>query len=514
MLSKVTSASICGIDAAIVQVEVDISNGLPSFYMTGYLATEVREAGDRVKTAVKNIGCAIPGAKIVVNISPAGVRKSGTMLDLPIAVGILADLQLVPAQALSGSMFIGELSLDGSVNPIKGVLPMLCAAREQGISRCFLPFDNLKETYLIKDMVFYGVRNLKEVIDILNGRGCNQGHINSEHEQPSLDDTEDIFENIKGQYVGKRAVMIAAAGRHNLLMSGPPGSGKTLLASCIPSIMPDMTKEEVLECSKIYSVMGMLPDGKGHILKHPFRKPHHTISASALIGGGVTPMPGEITLAHNGVLFMDELTKFRSEVMEALRLPVEEHEVRIMRNGYMCRFPAQFMLVAAMNPCKCGYYPDMNLCSCSELDIARHIGKLSRPFLDRFDLAVHIDKLSYDEISGKTAAKDEFTSAQMKERVKAAIQRQRLRYAGESINYNSELTAPQIKKYCILNEECDFLMKKAFDKFDLSARGYNKILKVARTIADLEGAEMINTNHLSEAVCFRNIEQKGGVNLG
>lgn len=528
MLSKITSATVTGIDSFIVQVETDLSNGIPYFAMTGYVGSQVKEAGERVRTALKNIGCRIPSARIVVNISPAGFRKSGTMFDLPIAVGILCDMQELSQQDTSETMIVGELSLDGRINGIKGVLPMVAKAREEGIRRVIVPRDNLAEAGLVEGMEIIAVSGLQEVIQVLRGQNPGKCVLQKAESGMFKRNTEICdFSQIAGQYTAKRAALIAAAGRHNLLLSGAPGSGKTLIARMIPTILPEITKEEYLEVVKIYSVSGLLEETAEYLCGRPFRAPHHTISQSALLGGGSHPLPGEITLAHNGVLFLDELTKFKSNILECLRQPLEDKQITIIRNSGTFRYPADFMMVGAMNPCKCGYYPDRNLCRCSELDIARHVGRLSGPFLDRFDLAVQVDVPRYEELSaiadggikemmqrvceqdaeeyyGKAGSKI-LNSDTMKEMVQDAVQIQRKRYNTMKIQYNSQLSAGQLKKFCMLNDAGDELLRRAYEKYHLSGRGYTRILRVARTIADLDHSEQVGAGHISEAVCFRNI---------
>lgn len=523
MLSKVISASVIGIDANVVQVEVDLSNGIPSFTMTGYLGERVREAGDRVRTAIKNIGYKIPSSRIVINVSPASIRKSGTMLDLPVAIGILCDLGIIGQEQLEDVLIAGELSLDGSINDVCGVLPMVSEACKQGIYKCIIPEGNVREASLVGQAQIIGVSNLEEVIAALNGEVIDKERLSvTKSGNDGSCGSEVDYLDVCGQFAAKRAIMIAAAGRHNLLMSGPPGSGKTLLASRISTILPELTEEEIIEVSKIYSVAGLLDNKSGCISKRPFRSPHHTITQSALIGGGIVPIPGEITLAHKGVLFLDELTKFKSSVLECLRQPMEERAVNLIRSGSVCHFPANFMLVGAMNPCKCGFYPDRNYCNCSEIDIIRHVGRLSRPFMDRFDLAVHIDKPDYEELAGSVSHKkicgvlrEDTTymsglgSAKMKAVVAAAVEIQQRRYRNMNISFNSELSSNQLKKFCILDEKGEALMKTAYERYNMSARGYGKVLKVARTIADIEGSEQIVAAHVSEAICFRNLEVTG-----
>lgn len=534
MLSKVTSATVTGIDSFIVQVEVDLSNGIPYFAMTGYLGTQVREAGERVRTALKNIGFRIPSSRIVVNISPAGFRKSGTMFDLPIAVGILCDMQEIAKESLEGTMIVGELSLDGEINGIRGILSMVAKASEEGVRRVIVPKDNLHEAQLIEEIEIIGVTSLEEVLGILKGEVSAEScrYIDKQFSSYRLSPCKNYgevydFSQIAGQYTAKRAALIAAAGRHNLLLSGAPGSGKTLIAGRLSTILPELTREEYLEIMKIYSVSGILDEVKTYLAGRPFRAPHHTVSQAALLGGGSYPLPGEITLAHNGILFLDELTKFKSNILECLRQPLEDKRITIIRSSGTFRYPADFMLVGAMNPCKCGYYPDRNLCRCTELDIARHAGRLSGPFLDRFDLAVQVDVPQYEELSGIAgkcvvddmmrrvcepvenqygkASRTVFQSDTMKEMVQNAVEIQRKRYQNMKIQYNSQLNTHQLKKFCVLDDISDELLHKAYEQYHLSARGFAKILRVARTVADLEHSERICASHVSEAICFRNI---------
>ena len=531
MLSKVTSATVAGIDSFIVQVETDLSNGIPYFAMTGYVGAQVKEAGERVRTALKNIGHRVPNARIVVNISPAGFRKSGTMFDLPVAVGILCDMEEISTEDLLNTMIVGELSLDGRINGIKGILSMVAKAREEGIKRVIVPADNRREAGLIEGIEVIGVSSLLEVVSLFREKNFEkytfcQAKTEVLRCKTGKNDDND-FLRIAGQYTAKRAALIASAGRHNLLLSGAPGSGKTMIAGSIPTILPKLTKEEYLEVVKIYSVSGLFSEAESISFHRPFRAPHHTVSQSALIGGGSYPLPGEITLAHNGVLFLDELTKFQSNILECLRQPLEERQITIIRNSGTFRYPADFILVAAMNPCKCGFYPDRNICRCSEADIARHMGRLSGPFLDRFDLAVRVDVPRYEELSVITGNTDiydmmrrvcepvanryggicstSFSSDTMKEMVQNAVQIQNNRYKDINIRYNCQLSGSQLRKFCMTDSAGDELLQKAYENFHLSARGYAKLLRVARTIADLEHSERIHVSHISEAVCFRNI---------
>lgn len=529
MYSNAVSASVSGIEATLVNVEVDVGWGLPVFEMSGYLGTEVKEAKERVRVAIKNAGIELKPQRIVINISPANIRKDGTGFDLPIALAILAANDCVDGKKLENMLIVGELSLDGSINGINGILPCVSEAVSRGIHMCIVPWENRKEAAIVDGARVLAVKNLSEVIDYLNG---NKIIKEEEHTDSVLkpfasgmsgeDEHTDDFGDICGQYAAKRATMIAVAGMHNILYIGAPGSGKTMMAKRIPSIMPGLSYEESLSVTKIYSVAGILDKEAGLVTKRPFRSPHHGITSAGLLGGGRIPRPGEVTIAGKGVLFLDELTEFKTTVLESLRQPLEDKEITIVRLNTAYTYPADFMLAAAMNPCRCGYYPDRNRCKCSEHDIRRYLGKISTPMWDRFDLCVQTDEIQFAQLqNGKSEESEggsqrnkrgqqEMTSEYMRERVERARAVQEKRYKGRKIYFNSEMTLADIKKFCALDKHGEELMKESYDKLHLTVRGYHKILKTARTIADLEECEGITWNHISEAIGYRqyNVEEK------
>ena len=503
MYSKVYSAALRGVSMEIVSVETDVSDGLPSFEMVGLLNSEVREAKERVRSAIKNTGYLLPPKRITVNLSPANIRKEGSSFDLPIAVGILCSLGLICSKKDEEDVLIaGELSLSGEVLAMNGVLPMILAAREKGIRRFIIPKKNVHEGAVIEDVEIYGVEDLRETIDFLNG-GClePEKHIDFQtvyDEYFASDSGEPDFAEINGQETVKRAAEVAVAGMHHLLLIGSPGSGKSMIAKRIAGILPKPDMEECMEITKIHSIAGKL-DGMAMKMTRPFRAPHHTITDRALIGGGNSPKPGEITLAHKGVLFLDELAEFKRDVIDALRQPLEDGYVTISRVGGTYIFPAGIMLVAATNPCKCGYYPDRNRCSCSEVQVKNYIGKISGPILDRVDICVNTPSVGVEEL-GKRHGE---TSADIRKRVEAAREIQLERYKNEKYRFNSELPSSHVDKYCCLGREEKKLMDMAYSTFNLSVRAYYKIIRVARTIADLENAENIGEKHLAEAVGYR-----------
>jgi len=513
MFSKVISGTINGLEASLVNVEVDVNNGIPSFEMSGFLGAQVKESRDRVKIAIKNSGVNLKTQRISVNMSPADIRKDGTGFDLPIAIGILAANGIVSERLLEKTFLIGELSLDGKINSVKGVLPSVCVAKDNNFERCIVPYTNINEGSVVCGIEVYGVRNLNEVIAFLNGEYDLKPINNISFEQfcKKNNDCDNVdFSEIRGQQVAKRASLIAAAGMHNIMYIGAPGSGKTLMAKRISTILPTITFEESLEISKIYSIAGLLDKDNVLITKRPFRHPHHSVTVSALVGGGKIPKPGEITLASKGVLFLDELTEFYMSTIESLRQPLEEKSVTIVRLNAAFTYPADFMLVAAINPCKCGYYPDKNICHCSEYDINRYLGKISQPFWDRFDISVETGKMNYSDLK---LTQEEYilensymTSKDMKKIVDDAIGFQKERYSGKNIKLNSELTIEEIKRYCQLGIEENKLLERVFTKLNLTTRGYHKILKTARTIADLEQSDNINCIHLSEAISYRSYD--------
>ena len=503
--STVLSASISGLKVEFVHVEADVSNGLPAFVMVGYLSSEVKEASERVRTAIRNSGLDYPAKKTVINLSPATMKKRGAAFDLPIAVSILVSLGKIRQTGVGDILILGELGLDGKVQKIPGILPILLEAREQGITKCLIPRENAAEGALAEGISVIGVQSLRETVEYLNGNLVIGRTEPCRYEREGGEERTLDYRDIRGQGAVKRAAEVAVAGGHNLLLIGPPGSGKSMTAQRIPSIFPPMTQEESMEITKIYSILGMVDSQRPLIRKRPFRSVHHTTTKTALVGGGLIPAPGEISLAHEGVLFLDELPEFSKNVLEVLRQPLEDHRIRISRAQGNYLFPANFMLVGAMNPCPCGCYPDMNRCSCTPGQIQNYLGKLSQPFLDRMDICVEAPKVEYEALKG---GGEEECSAAIRERVCRAREIQTLRYQGSKINSNAMLSGGEAEKYCVLGEREERMMKQAFSTLGLTARTYHKILKVARTIADLAGAEKIDAVHLQEAIGYRALDKK------
>ena len=573
MYSKVNSIVLQGLEGRVVEVEADIRDGLPGMEMVGALGTEVREARERVKTALTNTGYRLPPKKVTVNLSPSDIRKEGNGFDLPIAVSILMALGYLPEGIQNGILFAGELGLNGDVRPVSGILPMVIVGMENGFRHMVLPEENRREAEAVGGIRIVGVKDLVEVMDYLNeveaGRGeewiremessraekareskrtyrdrmdwqadearmsqhNDEARMNQQTDEARMSEQIDEerghrltveerkklasesnksgcsydFSDLIGQTALRRAAEVAVSGRHNFLMVGPPGSGKTMVARRLPGILPPMTREDTLEVSKIYSVCGMLNQDHPLVEERPFRSPHHTVTATTLIGGGRIPRPGEVSLADQGVLFLDELTEFHKATLDTLRQPMEEGKILISRNLGSYEYPAHFMLVAGMNPCPCGYFPDRSRCSCTEQSIRRYLSHVSRPLLDRIDVCMEASAIPFRELSGGGQGE---SSAVIRERVLRTQKIQEERYKGEAFSSNSQIPPGKIKQYCFLGEQEKSTMERIYQKLGLSARGYHKILKVARTIADMEEAEKISVTHLSEAISYRNITRK------
>lgn len=514
MVTEILSGGLFGVECRPVRVEIDVSSGLPMFEMVGKLSGEVREAAKRVRVALKNEDISVPAKRITVNLAPADEIKEGTGFDLPIALCLLCAMEMISEDSLSETFATGELALDGRVCGIRGILPMMLKARECGMKRCLLPYENVKEAEVVDGIDIIGVKSLGEALKILqektwleNGK-AQANDINREcPAEIEAADYED-FADIAGQESLKRAMTIAAAGFHNLIMIGPPGAGKTMAAKRLSGILPPMNREEMLEVSKIYSAAGLLDSEHPLVVRRPFVAPHHTVSNVALAGGGKNPSPGLISQSHKGVLFLDEVVHFGSISLEVLRQPMEEKKIRIDRAHGSCVFPADFMLVAALNPCPCGNYPDPKLCRCSDDQVRKYLSKLSGPLLDRIDLCVEMSRMKIGEITSSEETPYPYTSAGMKEAVMNARKVQEERFKDLRISFNSQMSHVDMEKYVELNEKEKKFMEKAYDRLNLSLRSYHKILRVARTVADIDGSERVELSHLTEALCYRSIEDR------
>lgn len=505
MLAKVLTGALVGIDAVPVEVEVDIAQGLPQFATVGLAEGAVKESKDRIKSAIQNSGYNFPNRRITINLAPADIRKDGAAFDLPMALGLLSATEVVPEE-IQRWVVMGELSLDGRIKPVKGILPVVMALRYWDVAGIIVPLENLQEAQVVAGVEVRGASHLSQIIEAFNG-GDSLAEVTSAPLPVKIDQNlQEDFADVRGQEHVKRALEIAAAGGHNALMAGSPGSGKTMLARRLPTILPQLSFDEALDTTRIHSIVGLLPSETGVMRCRPFRSPHHSISDAGLIGGGTHPRPGEVSLSHNGVLFLDELPEFKKNVLEMLRQPLEDGQVTISRAMSSLTFPADFMLVAAMNPCPCGYQGDnQHLCTCTPLAIQRYRNKLSGPLLDRIDLHVQVPRVPHKDL---TTAEEPESSAAIRDRVEQARQKQRNRLKGKGLYTNAQMGTRQVREHCRLNADGQTLLETVSDKLGLSARSYTRILKLARTIADLAEVEKIEKSHLMEAIQYRGMDRK------